>query len=157
MHNVSGGGILRFDREGATMQEEWRPVAGWEDLYEVSSLGRVRSLDREGFTRGDSKRLYKGRVLKPYPMVRSGYLSVRLSQAGHPKKLKKVHRLVAEAFIPNPEGHPLVRHLNDQKEDNRRENLAWGTAKDNNQDRFRNGYKPHRSSHCKRGHAVWRQ
>jgi len=63
-----------------------------------------------------------------------GYAQVRLNGT-----IKKVHILLAQAFIPNPENHPVVRHLNDIKTDNRLENLAWGTYKDNTQDMIKNG------------------
>ena len=71
-----------------------------------------------------------------------GYAIVRLSYEGKRKNVR-VHRLIAKAFIPNPNNYPIVRHLNDNKEDNRMCNLAWGTNSDNMKDMFSNGYKSH--------------
>ena len=133
--------------------EEWRPVVGWEGLYEVSSHGRVRSLDRK-ITRTDGRAvLYRGR-LRSLSSRGDGHLSVDLKRAGK-RVTYLVHRLVALAFIPNPEAHPQVRHWNDVPDDNRTENLLWGTNSDNLHDRVRNG-KHHSSNktHCKRGHEF---
>lgn len=104
----------------------WAPIPGYEGLYEVSTSGSVRSLPRPA-TRGG--------ILKV--CTRRGYLSVVLHRDNKPWKMT-IHRLMAMAFIPNPEGLPVVRHLNDCKTDNRLENLAWGTASDNQRDSVRN-------------------
>lgn len=82
-----------------------------------------------------------------------GYVVVGLTRNDN-KTLCKLHRLLALAFIPNPDNHPIVRHLNDVKDDNRLENLAWGTHLDNTEDRRRNGYVAKRPTHCKRGHEF---
>ena len=130
------------------MSERWSAISGFEGRYEVSSRGRVRSLARS--TRHG--RRIKGRVMRsnrstPYAMVtlcRDGRRSYHL-----------VHRLMAEAFIPNPEGLPVVRHLNDDPRDNRLENLAWGTHSDNTQDILRNGNNAFANrTHCLRGHSL---
>ena len=101
------------------MKEEWKSIAGYEGLYEVSSLGRVRSL-----------KFGKTKVLKPLDNG-CGYLYVNLYKNREVKKFK-VHRLVAQTFIPNPLGKPQVNHNNEIKTDNRVENLEWMTAKENN-------------------------
>jgi hypothetical protein len=67
-----------------------------------------------------------------------------------------VHRLVAETFIPNPEGHPIVRHLDDDPSNNEVTNLAWGTAKDNHDDMFRNGHDIHKEVYCYETDTVYR-
>ena len=105
------------------MNENWKPVKGFEEFYEVSSLGRVRSLCFLGYRRKAPK------ILKPCK-DRGGYLMVNLCKNG---KLitKKVHRLVAEAFLPNPLNLPQINHRNELKDDNRLENLEWCTAKYN--------------------------
>lgn len=137
------------------MEEEWRAVVGWEGLYEVSSEGRVRSLDRLVTRKDGVIARYTGRVLRA-GVNSSGRLTVRLSYEQHYQSFS-VHRLMAEAFIPNPEGLPLVRHLNDKPLDLRLENLAWGTHSDNQYDRVRNGiYRNGRETqtHCKHGHEL---
>lgn len=137
------------------VQEVWKPVEGYENYYQISNLGRVRSLPRVKKARGGSTYVFLGRVLKPSP-DKDGYLVVGLTGNGRQVK-KTVHRLMAEAFIPNPYGHPLVRHLNDKKNDNRIKNLAWGTYSDNQLDSVRNG--THFSANaqktrCPQGHAY---
>ena len=101
--------------------EEWRDVAGYEGLYQVSSEGRVKSLERKG---RKSERILK-------PGVRSkGYLFVVLC-AGGKSRMFSVHRLVCTAFHDNPENKLDVNHINENKTDNRIENLEWSTRKEN--------------------------
>ena len=98
--------------------EEWRDIEGYEGLYLVSSLGRVKS-----FCFG------KERILKPLKH-NCGYLQVRLYNDGK-GKIHTVHRLVANAFIPNPENLPEVNHIDEDKTNNRVSNLEWMDSKDN--------------------------
>lgn len=119
--------------------EEWRRVAGWEQYYEVSSHGRVRSLAR---------RRWQGRgwyitkpVLRKCPKDAYGYHCVAL-QAGERKENRKVHHLVAEAFVgPRPEGNEC-RHLDGCRTNNHVSNLAWGTSAENSADAKRHGTTP---------------
>ena len=117
--------------------EIWKPVVGYEELYEVSNFGRVRSLDRID----SNNHPLKGVILKPY-ISNSGYLLVGLyKQQKRDRKL--LHRLVAEAFIPNPENKPEIDHINTIKIDNTvflnedgsvnydKTNLRWTTRKEN--------------------------
>lgn len=108
------------------MTEEWRSIEGYEGLYEVSSYGRVRSLDRYEINNLGYKRLLKGKILSP-GIKKDGYFIVSLKN-----KNFRVHRLVAQAFIPNPEGLPQVNHKDEDKSNNNVDNLEWCDSKYNN-------------------------
>lgn len=134
--------------------EEWKPIPGYEGLYEVSNRGQVRSLDQV-LNRKHGTVKWPGRVLKPQRGSK-GHYGVNLCRQGS-SKTHYIHKLVAQAYIPNTEGFPLVRHLDDVKENNRVENLAWGTHKDNALDAIRNGRDFNRQSgktHCPSGHPY---
>ena len=122
------------------MNELWRPVVGYEDLYEVSNQGRVKSLYREVRTpyRGDVRvRSTPEKILKG-EVDRDGYAKVRLSKEGKSKKYM-VHALVAAAFIgPRPEG-AWVLHGPAGNKDNSVLNLSYGSPQDNYWDRKRDG------------------
>jgi hypothetical protein len=114
-------------------EEEWRPVAGWTGYYEVSDLGRVRSLSR---TMSDG-RFLKGRILKP-TRGKGGYYQVTLARDGSSDK-RYVHHLVAEAFVgPRPKGLD-VRHGSSNRLDNRAEQFCYGTRRENLLDKIRDG------------------
>ena len=107
--------------------EFWKPVVGYEGLYEISSFGRVKSLPKyvnashRGFV---GKRLLPEKIMKPSNCF--GYLIVALRKDGKYKKIR-VHRLVAQAFIPNPENLPCVNHKDENTLNNKIENLEWCT------------------------------
>jgi len=112
--------------------EEWRPVVGYDGFYEVSSIGRVRSLDRAIH---DGRR-YKGRILRQGVMA-SGHRKVQLCKEDHRDCL--VHRLVLEAFTgPCPEGKQCC-HNDGDPSNNRAENLRWDTIASNAADRLKHG------------------
>jgi len=138
-----------------TDEETWKPVVGYEGLYSVSNLGRVRS-EYHVVTRCDGHKLtVRERILCP-GLNSCGRLGVLL-QRERVRESRLISRLVAEAFLPNPENHPLVRHLNDNPLENSLENLAWGTYSDNQYDRVRNGiYRNGMTewTHCSRGHEY---
>ncbi len=96
--------------------EIWKPIKDFENLYEVSNFGRVKSLNY--------RHTEKERILKPSKSNNDGYLQVCLTKD---KKTycKRIHRLVAEAFIPNPNNYREVNHKNENKTDNRIENIEW--------------------------------
>ena len=102
-------------------EEVWKPIKGYEGLYEISNLGRVKSLNYKGSG--------KGKILKNIEHS-NGYLIVGLAKNGKRKQFY-VHKLVAEAFIPNPENKPEVDHINTIRDDNKVENLCWVTKKEN--------------------------
>lgn len=109
------------------MKEEWRDITGYEGYYQVSNMGRVRSLTRT-FPRSDgSTATYQGRELTP-----SGgpYLHVILSK-NNVHNIVRIHRLVAETFIPNPDGLQYVDHIDCNKSNNRIDNLRWCSAAQN--------------------------
>ena len=111
------------------MEEIWRPVKGYEGRYEVSSLGRLRSLDREIVTNNQHRSfrtIKAGRIMIP-KINHGGYLRIGLTDENCKQRYFAIHRLVAEAFLPNPEGLPQVNHKNEDKADNRVENLEWCT------------------------------
>ena len=111
-------------------EEIWRPIEGYEGLYEVSNTGRVKSLNRYVKGKGESYSLQKGRVLSP-GKDKNGYLFVILTCNGK-RKMFLVHRLIAQTFILNPDNLPQVNHKDEDKSNNRVENLEWCTAKYNN-------------------------
>ena len=106
--------------------EVWKDIEGYEGIYQVSNLGRVRSIDR---INNKGKR-NKGALLKLGVNKRTGYVRVGLCKFGA-RKGKSVHRLVAQAFIDNPNGLGTVNHKNENKQDNRVENLEWMSLQDN--------------------------
>lgn len=112
--------------------EIWRDIPGFEGLYQVSNLGRVRSLDRvvrRNTFCGQIQERRKGRILKTISKP-TGYLFCSLSKDNTPET-RLIHRLVAEAFIPNPNNYPCINHRNEDKTDNRVENLEWCTQRYN--------------------------
>lgn len=113
------------------MQERWRDVPEYEGLYAVSQLGRVRSLPRYKVNGISGVLLMKGRVLAPVT-TREGYSRVCLMKNGKRKNFA-IHRLVALAFLPNPENKPTVNHIDGNKLNNRLNNLEWATYSENEQ------------------------
>lgn len=114
------------------MEEEWHDIVGYEGYYQVSSMGRVKSLERWIQDRFGMKAPYRipEKILKPVKAP-NGYIAVHLAKDGKVYN-GRVHRLVAEAFIPNPECLPAVNHKNEDKKDNCVENLEWCSVAYNN-------------------------
>ena len=114
------------------MNEIWKDVNGYEGIYQVSNFGNVKSLDKKRPCKNGSFAIKKGMQLKLL-VDRYGYNVVNLYLCKKKYKSKKIHRLVAEAFIPNPDNELEVNHINGIKNDNNIENLEWVTASENQQ------------------------
>lgn len=150
-----------FEWEPVSEAEEWRAVIGWEGLYEVSSLGRVRSLDRQveidmtyGSTVKRTVRHYRGRMLRQHvgPGTR-GYPQVGFSRGGKEDNYL-VHRVVLEAFVGScPPGMEAL-HGPAGKLDASLANLHYGTRSENVRDRVRDG-QDNRGERCGRAKLTW--
>lgn len=129
------------------MKEVWVPVKDFETWYEVSSLGRVRSLAvvRE---HPNGPRRFRGKLLTN-KRGKAKYVKTQLF--GGPGQFREVRRhvLVAEHFVPNPDNCPFVCHLDDNRDNNAASNLVWGTRADNTAHAMANGL-------CERK-SVWRR
>lgn len=116
------------------MAEVWKDVPGFEGLYQVSDMGRVKSLARVMERTGTWATSQKERILKP--SLCKGYRHVVLCKQGRRQSFA-VHRLVALAFVPNPATKPQINHMDGNKENNRPRNLEWVTSSENNLHRRR--------------------
>lgn len=109
-------------------KEIWKDIPNFEGLYQVSNLGRVKSLEKKVWNRYQF--IKKEEKMLKYGNTPKGYYTVKLyKNSTHCNK--KIHRLVAEAFIPNPEGKPQVNHIDGNKKNNNVENLEWCSNKEN--------------------------
>ena len=154
------GSLNRFSQvhnkattKGGSDMEVWKDIQGYEGLYQVSNLGNVRSLNWRNT--GQVRNLY----LKPQ---NRGYLQVELAKCGQ-KRGFTVHRLVAMAFVSGYAEGKVVNHINEDKRDNRAENLEWVSQSDNTL-LFLNGvvrtqlplFRSQRTGHAPFGIAYWR-
>ena len=122
------------------MKEIWKDVENYEGIYQVSNLGQVKSLDRwvNSSIKNNNKVMKKGKKLKKYVDSKTNYEYVKLSIYNKVKK-SYIHRLVAQAFIPNPENKPQVNHIDGDKCNNRMNNLEYVSEKENMRHAFDNG------------------
>jgi hypothetical protein len=118
-------------------KEYWKDVVGFEGLYKISNYGKVKALEKQRISGRGGLYTYPQRILKPSTTNR-GYLLVTLQYYSTPY-YKLVHRLVAEAFIPNPKKLPEVNHLKGKKKDNRSWMLEWTTRSQNAKHAVRTG------------------
>lgn len=108
------------------MEEIWKDVKNYEGYYQVSNLGRVKSLAKPKQPgRGNRAR---PEMIMQSTMSKTGYVFIQLKRGGSVRIKFPVHRLVSQAFIPNPENKPEVHHINHIRDDNRVENLEWATT-----------------------------
>lgn len=121
------------------MKEIWKDISGYEGFYLVSNMGRVKSLPYEikyiNKYGVETTTNIKGKILNPSKVGRGwddgdGYLSVTLHNRSKNRRFL-VHRLVAKAFVPNPDGKPQVNHIDGDKANNRADNLEWCTREEN--------------------------
>lgn len=120
--------FLYICKNHRVMEEIWKDIKGYEGLYQVSNLGRVRSLDKLSLTNRHKREEYrklKGKILKPIKDY-YGYLRVGLYK-NQKETMHPIHRLVIEAFKPNPLNLPCINHINEIKTDNQPENLEYCT------------------------------
>lgn len=110
--------------------EQWRPVLGYEGLYEVSSMGKVRSVDREVFNKANGTYSTIKGYDRKLDFVGKKYAQIGLNKNSKCKKFL-IHRLVAIAFIPNPLGKSEVNHIDHDKHNNCAENLEWVSRSEN--------------------------
>ena len=108
--------------------EIWKPIINYEGLYEVSNLGRVKTLTKPGFS-------FKPRLLRQRDNG-FGYMQCQLMKNGK-RNMMTVHRLVAQAFVPNPENKPQINHKDGDKRNNAVDNLEWCTNSENQIHKFR--------------------
>lgn len=128
------------------MQDEtWKDIDGYEGFYQVSNSGNVRSVGRYYWQMSAHgtlmEKYYEGKPIKPFNNG-NGYLMVMLMKPGEKRKTRYIHRLVAEAFIPNPDGLEQVNHKDYNKQNNSVDNLEWITRIDNVHYSIHNMMKP---------------
>lgn len=137
------------------MIEIWKDIKDFEGIYQVSTFGRIKRLSRktinEGLLGKNKELQLKEIILKPSTITK-GYKGITLTK-GKKRYPKKVHRLVAEAFIPNPNNKPQINHIDCNKSNNNVNNLEWCTNSENQKHAFKNGL----NSSKKANEARWRE
>ena len=122
------------------MQEQWRPIFGYETAYEISNFGRVRTIPRFVNTKGGGKRQVKARIR--IPSLLNGYQAVNLSFKGA-AKMRAIHVMVLESFCGPRPGHNYdACHSDGTRHNNRLDNLRWGTKVENAADAILHDVKP---------------
>lgn len=112
-------------------KEIWKDIDGYNGLYQVSNLGRVKSLEKKCLSRNGKYRVNKEKILKLYTNSKDGYIRVGLWKNNKHHSFT-LHKIVAQTFIDNYDNKPCIDHINGDRTDNRVENLRWVTHKENN-------------------------
>ena len=136
--NLSLEDLFYINNDGLVCCEEWKDITGYDGIYQLSNLCRVKSLKRDIKYKDGRTRIAKECILRQFINNSLGHLCVSL----YKKKKKKtygVHVIVAIIYVPNPLKLKLVEHLNDNPLDNRPKNLKWSTQKDNIINAFKRG------------------
>ena len=128
-------------------EEIFKPVIGFEGIYEISNLGRVKVLPREWIsgTKGNCLRK-RGEFFLAQKTTKFGYFSVKLCK-DNKRTYPVIHRLIALAFIPNPDNKPMINHIDGNKKNNRISNLEWCTGDENMKHAARTGLIPKGKDH----------
>ena len=113
--------------------EEWKDIVGYEGLYQVSNLGNIKSF----------KRYIEGKLLIP-KSDKDGYKEIGIRDITGKRTFKRIHRLVAEAFIPNPNKYKFINHKDNNPTNNTVDNIEWCSIEYNNKYRFTNGNACHK-------------
>lgn len=129
-------------QEGQYVSEDivWKDVVGYEGLYEVNNYGIVKSLGRVVFDSIGRTRHFPGKIMKTY-IAKNGYKKLRLTDEFGYGNEHTLHRIVAEAFIPNPENKEFVNHIDGDKTNNNVNNLEWSTCGENNAHAYDEGLR----------------
>lgn len=126
------------------MEEKWKDIRGYEGYYQISNLGRVKSLDRAVVYSDGRVRKFPGKIMALTDISNAGYIVVSLQKNNIREKFT-IHKLVASHFCPNPDNKPIVNHLDENKLNNRSDNLCWATYTENlmwNDSRAKRPYNP---------------
>jgi hypothetical protein len=126
--NLSLEDIVYTDDNGVTCVEQWKDIPDYEGYYQISNLGRVKSLEKTLIV-NDRKRIYKPLIKKPH-ISKRGYWVVGFCK-NKKESQKKIHRLLAIYFIDNPKKYPQVNHIDNNKLNNKISNLEWVSNREN--------------------------
>lgn len=126
--------------------EIWKDIEGYEGLYKISNYGRLLTCGRKIIAKNKTKKVYDKRMMKF--SIKNGYYYANITKLDGKQKYKYIHRLVAKAFIPNPNNLPQVNHIDGNKFNNRADNLEWCTVSHNNKEAYRIGLRETRKVMC---------